>query len=253
MTQMNLGAALQTLGTREGGTARLEEAVAAYRAALEEYTRDRAPLQWAMTQMNLGNVLANARGARGQRRPGWRRRSRPTARRSRNARAIGCRCNGRRLQNNLGNVLRILGAQESGTARLEEAVAAYRAALEECTRDRAPLQWAMTQNNLGIALKTLGERESGTARLEEAVAAYHAALEEYTPDRVPLQWAMTQMNLGNVLATLGAREGGTARLEEAVAAYRAALERDPLPIDSGEHPVQYGTRTRWPLAGGKKR
>jgi len=28
-------------------------------------------------------------------------------------------------------------------------VAAYRAALEEFTRDREPLQWAMTLNNLG--------------------------------------------------------------------------------------------------------
>src|SRR4051812_16544719 len=35
-TQMNLGAALVTLGARASGTARLEEAVAAYRAALEE-------------------------------------------------------------------------------------------------------------------------------------------------------------------------------------------------------------------------
>ena len=36
MTQNNLGNALWTLGERESGTARLEEAVAAYRAALEE-------------------------------------------------------------------------------------------------------------------------------------------------------------------------------------------------------------------------
>ena len=39
------------------------------------------------------------------------------------------------------------------------------------TRERVPLDWAMTQMNLGNALRTLGERESGTARLEEAVAA----------------------------------------------------------------------------------
>ncbi len=65
-----------------------------------------------------------------------------------------------------------LGERESGTARLEEAVAAYRAALKERTRDRVPLDWAMTQNNLGNALLRLGERESGTARLEQAVAAY---------------------------------------------------------------------------------
>ena len=136
--------------------------------------------------------------------------------------------------NLLGNALARLGERESGTARLEEAVAAYRAALEEWTRDRVPLDWAMTQINLGNALARLGERESGTARLEEAVAAYRAALEERTRDRVPLDWAMTQNNLGNALRTLGERESGTARLEEAVAAYRAALEertRERVPLD----------------------
>ena len=74
-------------------------------------------------------------------------------------------------QTNLGNALATLGARESGTARLEEAVAACREALKEYTRERVPLDWAMTQNNLGNTLRRLGERESGTARLEEAVAA----------------------------------------------------------------------------------
>ena len=99
-------------------------------------------------------------------------------------------------QNNLGNALATLGERESGTARLEEAVAAYRAALEEWTRERVPLHWAMTQMNLGNALTRLGGRESGTARLEEAVVAYRAALEERTRERVPLQWAMTTGNRG---------------------------------------------------------
>ena len=47
---------------------------------------------------------------------------------------------------------------ESGTERLEQAVEAYRAALEEYTRERVPLDWAMTQNNLGNALQALGKR-----------------------------------------------------------------------------------------------
>ncbi|MCX7302621.1 MAG: tetratricopeptide repeat protein, partial [Rhodobacterales bacterium] len=136
--------------------------------------------------------------------------------------------------NDLGTALQSLGERESGTARLEQAVAAYRAALEQWTRDRVPLDWAGTQMNLGTALQSLGERESGTARLEQAVAAHRAALEERTRDRVPLDWAGTQMNLGNALQTLGQRESGTARLEQAVAAYRAALEewtRDRVPLD----------------------
>jgi tetratricopeptide (TPR) repeat protein len=135
---------------------------------------------------------------------------------------------------NLGTALLSLGERESGTARLETAVAAYRAALQERSRDRVPLDWAMTQNNLGVALRMLGERESGTARIEEAVKAYRAALEERSRDRVPLDWASTQNNLGTALSMLGERESGTARLEKAVKAYRAALEerrRDRVPLD----------------------
>lgn len=106
-------------------------------------------------------------------------------------------------QDDLGNALQRLGERESGTARLQEAVAAYRAALTERTRERAPLDWAMTQNNLGNALQALGGRESGTTRLEEAVAGYRAALTERTRERAPLDWAMTQNNLGNALLRLG--------------------------------------------------
>ena len=43
---------------------------------------------------------------------------------------------------------------------LEEAVAAFREALKERMRERAPLQWATAQNNLEIALKLLGAASS---------------------------------------------------------------------------------------------
>ena len=136
--------------------------------------------------------------------------------------------------NLLGTALQTLGEREAGTVRLEEAITAYREALKEHTRDRVPLDWAMTQNNLGTALRVLGAREAGTARLEDAVTAFREALKERTRDRVPLDWAATQNNLGNALGTLGEREAGTARLEEAVTAFREALKertRDRVPPD----------------------
>jgi hypothetical protein len=49
-------------------------------------------------------------------------------------------------------------APASGTAHLEEAVAAYRAAFEERTRDRAPLNWAMSTANHGLAFMLIAER-----------------------------------------------------------------------------------------------
>ena len=70
---------------------------------------------------------------------------------------------------NLGNALLALGEREDVTAHLLDAVAAYRLALQEGTRDRVPQLWAGIQSNLSAVLTTLGERQSGTARLEAAV------------------------------------------------------------------------------------
>jgi tetratricopeptide (TPR) repeat protein len=78
---------------------------------LKEFTRERAPLQWAATRTNLGNALL------------------------------------------------ALGGRESGTALLEEAVTAFREALQENTRERVPLEWASAQNGLGTALRVLGRRD----------------------------------------------------------------------------------------------
>ena len=144
----------------------------------------------------------------------------------------------------LGIALATLGERERGTELLEQAVAAFEAALEESTRERVPLEWAATQMNLGNALLSLGQRESGTERLEQAVAAYEAALEERTRERVPLNWATTQMNLGTALLTLGERESGTERLEQAVAAYEAALEewtRERVPLEWATTQMNLGT------------
>ena len=157
-------------------------------------------------------------------------------------------------QGELGDVLFKLGERESGTAHLEQALAAYEAALQEITRDRAPLEWAMTQSDLGAALARLGEREGGTARLELAVAAYraaiepvvayYAALEQDTHDRVSWTiFATTQMNLAGALLVLGEREGNAARLEEAAVADRAALAeytRDRAPLQWAQTQINLG-------------
>jgi tetratricopeptide (TPR) repeat protein len=228
-----LGIALATLGERERGTARLEEAVAAHREALKERTRDRMPLDWATTQNNLGIAL----GRLGERASGTARLDEAVLA-FREALKEWTRERVPRdwagAQNNLGIALARLGERESGTARLDEAVLAFREVLKEWTRESVPLGWAGAQNNLGLALTTLGERESGTARLDEAVAAYREALKESTRERVSLEWAAIQNNLGLALSALGERESGTARLDEAVLAFREALKewtRERVPLD----------------------
>ena len=59
MTQNNLGIALSTLGARQSGKdaiARLKDAITAYHKSLEVYTKDSAPMEWAMTQENMAIV-----------------------------------------------------------------------------------------------------------------------------------------------------------------------------------------------------
>jgi tetratricopeptide (TPR) repeat protein len=254
-----LGNTLAMLGEWEIGTARLEEAVSAYNEALQERTRarvplplgnrvtaligkfarERAPQDWAITQMNLGKALTTL----GERKSG-------TARLKEAVRAFQealreftrerAPLKWAKVQMYLGNALRALGERESGTARLKEAVRAFQEALQEFTRKQVPLDWATAQMNLGTALHVLAWREWSMARLWEATVAYREALKELTRERVPLQWAAAQMNLGDALFTLGERGyempkvEKTARLEDAISAYREALKeysRKRVPVN----------------------
>jgi tetratricopeptide (TPR) repeat protein len=157
-------------GNEFGDNSALVEAISFYRQCLALTSRESAPLQWAMTHMNLGVALETL----GERESGTGKLEEAVAA-YREALKEWTRervpLQWATTQMNLGVALETLGERESGTGKLEEAVAAYREALKEWTRERVPLDWARTQMNLGTALETLGERESGTGKLEEAVAA----------------------------------------------------------------------------------
>jgi hypothetical protein len=109
-------------------------------------------------------------------------------------------------QEKLGNALATLGERESGTARLEEAAAAYRDALQEYTRARRSIG-PRSRWDVGDALRALGEQGNGTARLEEAVSALRETLQEWTRARVPHYWAMSTGNQGVALMLLAEWRG----------------------------------------------
>ena len=66
-------------------------------------------------------------------------------------------------QNNLGTALRTLGGRESGTARLDEAVAAFREALKEFRDGGAKYQEAIAQRSFEKAEKILAARKAAGA------------------------------------------------------------------------------------------
>jgi hypothetical protein len=82
-----------------------------------------------------------------------------------------------RAHDNLGIALWTLGERENGTARLEQAVVAFRAALEELTRERVPLQWAASFGNQGIALMLIADRNNDAAGAGAALRQIETAYE----------------------------------------------------------------------------
>jgi tetratricopeptide (TPR) repeat protein len=220
--QFSLASALELFGEQTGKNDPLAESIAVYRKVLDEWKRERAPLQWARTQTYLGIALVML----GDRESGTGRLEDAVAA---YREALKERTRERvpldwaMTQTYLGIALFRLGERENDTGKLQEAIKALREALAERTRELVPLDWAKTQLNLGGALTALGYRESGTETLEEAVAAYREALKEFTRERTPLDWALTQNNLGNALRVIGERDRSTVRLEEAVFAIREAL------------------------------
>jgi hypothetical protein len=80
-------------------------------------------------------------------------------------------------QSNLGTTLQSFGERESGTTKLEEAVAAFSEALKERDRERVPLQWAYSFGKQGVALMLLAERRKDAALGESALTQITVALQ----------------------------------------------------------------------------
>ncbi|MBI2370708.1 MAG: hypothetical protein HYV08_10835, partial [Deltaproteobacteria bacterium] len=100
---------------------------------------------------------------------------------------------------------------------LREAVGHYKEALTVRTKDRYPVDWAITLNNLAGALTELPVRdaEERAGYVEQAVGYYKEALTVYTRDSYPHLHARTAANLGMLLFTSGAKADAKPYLESA--------------------------------------
>ncbi|MBZ0291060.1 MAG: tetratricopeptide repeat protein, partial [Anaerolineae bacterium] len=219
--QNSLGATYQAMPT---GNKRehLRRAIKTFEAALVYRTPEAAPLDYAMTQNNLGNAYSDL--AKIEDREGNLRRAIAayeaalvyyTEEAAPQYYAT--------TQNNLGNAYRDLSQIEAREGNLRRAIAAYEAALVYRTAEAAPLAYAMTQNNLGIAYRNLSGIEDREGNLRRAIAAYEAALVYRTAEAAPLDYAMTQNNLGTAYGNLSEIEDREGNLRKAITAFEAAL------------------------------
>jgi tetratricopeptide (TPR) repeat protein len=180
----------------------LEEAMACHQTALQTYTLERYPLQYAKTQTCLGNACLRYGILTGQQ--------------AAIERALACyhealqvQCRDTfpeqwmMLQTSLGNAY----AQSKGgdtLDNLEQAIACHEAALQQAGTPRTGLSpssaWADTQINLGDAYvqRIVGERADN---LRRAMRCYKAALQTYTPFLFPREWASIHVRLGDIFQT----------------------------------------------------
>ena len=101
-------------------------------------------------------------------------------------------------QNNLGNALRTLGEQEGNPQRLEQAVDAFRAALQERTRDRVPLDWAGTQGNLLLVELAFFDLTGDALHLDKAEAYGQAARDVFSKTGADHYLQLTDQLMGGI-------------------------------------------------------
>jgi tetratricopeptide (TPR) repeat protein len=170
--------ALYRQGDEFGDNAAAALAIERYRHLAELWPRNAFPLDWAMTQMNLGNALRTL----GERESGTARLEEAVAA-YREALQENTRARvpleWAKTQGSIGTALARLGSRESGTARLEEAVAAFREALQEFTRARAarlgrdPEQSRHCAPNARLAGERDGAAGGGRRRLSRSPAGIY--------------------------------------------------------------------------------
>ena len=213
----------------ELGTVKLEKAefmkraIGAYEKALEVYTRDRYPMQYGVTQNNLGTAYGTLAEVEGKA---------ENCRRAIEAyeEALKVYTHERfpmdyaMTQNNLGNAYGTLAKIEGKAENCRRAIEAYEEALKVYTHERFPMDYAMTQNNLGAAYSTLAEVEGKAENCRRAIGAYEKALKVRTHKRFPMDYAMTQNNLGAAYSTLAEVEGKAENCRKAIEAYEKALK-----------------------------
>ncbi len=182
----------------------LEQAIQHFALALEVFTRDDFPANWATTQNNLGtahrNRILDSRADNLDQ----------AIQHYSRALEVFSRNNfpewWAMTQNNLAIAYsnRILGSRVDN---LEQAIQHFTLALEVYTCNDFPERWAMIQNNLGTAYS---DRIPGNRvdNLEQAIQHFTLALAVYTCNDFPVEYRRTQGNFGR--AFLQQKDGQSA-------------------------------------------
>ncbi|MDD4431642.1 MAG: tetratricopeptide repeat protein [Bacteroidales bacterium] len=179
----------------EVGSVKLQKAnymkitIKAYQKTLKIVTMEKFPIQYAMTQNNMGNAHRTLAEVEDKV--------------QNSKRAIEAYQNTLRIrtvekfpiqyattQNNIGAAYVTLAEVEDKAQNSKKAIEACQNALKITTVEKFPTDYAMTLNNMGNAYKTLAEVEDKAQNSKKAIEACQNALKITTIEKFPIQYAM---------------------------------------------------------------
>jgi len=208
----------------------LERARACYENALQVYTLESVPFEYAVTCVNLGNIWSD----------------RPTGDKSANLHhAIACYREALRIltpeavpldysatQNNLGVAYHKL-LKNKPSINVREILACFQEALRFRHPKTSPWDYATTHYNLGNLYLDLS-RSDRDPDVQKAIACFREALRFRTLETSPVEFAITQNSLGIAYSRVKTGEKST-NLYLAIGCFRQAL----LGCTPGNAPVLY--------------
>jgi len=166
-----------------------KQSIASFTSALEVFSQEDSPLEWAATQSNLGTALQ----ALGRQESDSKLMSKSV-----DAYTAALLVYSRKetpeewsiVMFQLGAAFHTYGSLLKGNRNLQKAVVSYKNALAELDADLYALELTATHNNRGAVLTHLGESEENADRIEEAIRAYETALTVSMEQQLPFHLAV---------------------------------------------------------------
>jgi tetratricopeptide (TPR) repeat protein len=221
-----LGIASQTSGVELKSMDSLNASAAYIQHALDDWTHDRDPLEWAMAQRNLGRVLVDQYNLK---------MDTPLLHRAvdafQNAMSVyqsrSDRIDVAEIQSELGSLFEGIARYEPGRENISKAVEYYRLALNGIDPRKFSNLWGETQIDLGNALRRLATYDKGTKDLEDSIVANRAALKVCDKEVSPICWAEAQGQVAQSLSELGYVTSNREDLKQSIVLLRQVLDGYP--------------------------
>jgi tetratricopeptide (TPR) repeat protein len=226
-TQNSLGNILSALGQRTRDVDSFTAAIACFNNALEIFSQETSPLEWAATQYNLATamqalgrqesdakLLNKAIDAYTNALLEWSRKETPEEWSS--------------AMHQLGVTFHTYGTLLKGNRTLQKSVVAFKNALAELNADEYALELAATHNNRAAVLHNLGESEDNAERIEEAIRAYETALTVCMEQQLPFHLAvLCRVNKATAHSVLAELTKDTALADETADEFELIIECFP--------------------------